>query len=69
MEELLDTSKQQNKERESKKVRKLCTLPLLKKANDLFTAISQGIQVPSLWLLSINNGSKGKSEMQVSKQR
>lgn len=29
------------------------------KANDLFAAISQGIQVPSLWLLSINNGSKG----------
>ena len=42
---------------------------LLRKANDLFTAISQGIQVPSLWLLSINSGSKEKSEMQVSKQR
>ena len=69
MEELLDISKQQKKEGESKKVRKLCTLPLLKKANDLFAAISQGIQVPSLWLLSINNGRKGKSEMQVSKQR
>lgn len=69
MEELLDTSKQQKKEGESKKVRKLCTLLLLRKANDLFAAISQGIQVPSLWLLSINNGSKGKSEMQVSKQR
>lgn len=53
----------------SKKVRKLCTLPFLKKANDLFAAISQGIQVPALWLLSTNNGSKVKSEMQVSKQR
>ena len=63
MEELLDTSKQQKKEGESKKVRKLCTLLLLKKAHDLFAAISQGIQRPSLWLLSINNGSKGKSEM------
>ena len=41
MEELLDISKQQKKEGESKKVRKLCTLPLLKKANDLFAAISQ----------------------------
>lgn len=50
-EELLDISKQQNKGEESKKVRKLLALPLLKKANDLFASMSQGIQVPSLWLL------------------
>lgn len=32
-------------------------------------SISQGVQVPSLWQLSTNSGSKEKSEMQVSKQR
>lgn len=68
MKELLDISKQQEKRGESMKVRKLLVLPLLKQANDLFASISQGLQVPSLWLLSTNSGSKEKPEMQILKQ-
>lgn len=68
MKELLDISKQQEKRGESMKVRKLLVLPLLKQANDLFASISQGLQVPSLWLLSTNSGSKEKPGMQILKQ-
>lgn len=69
MEELLDISKQQKKRGGIKEGEEIMYSSLLRKANDLFVAISQGIQVPSLWLLSINSGGKEKSEMQVSKQR
>ena len=63
-EELADISKRQNKEEESE-----VTLSFVRKVNDLFAPVSQGIQAPSLWLLSTNSGIREKSEMQVSKQR